>query len=95
MGWARQLHKLGDVGVIEKIGEVTEDIKFCSQVVLDVTVWSQFTETFWKVLLVQAAHQLLGMGHLSDANKLLCHTQTAEHYSSCPSQCYWCQSGAI
>lgn len=33
-------------------------MKVCSQVVLDVTVWSQVTETFWKVLLIQAAHQL-------------------------------------
>lgn len=37
---------------------MTEDIRFCSQVVLDVTVWSQVTETFWKVLLVEAAYQL-------------------------------------
>lgn len=55
MGWVRQLHKLSDTTVIEKIGEVTEDMRFCSQ---DVTVWSQVTETFWKLLLVQAAHQL-------------------------------------
>lgn len=56
MGWVRQLHKLSDVTVIEKTGEVSEDMKFCSQVVLDVAVWSQVTEALWKVLLVQAAH---------------------------------------
>lgn len=55
MGWVRQLHKPSDVTVIEKTGEATEGMKFCSQVVLDVTVWFQVTETFWKVLLVQAA----------------------------------------
>lgn len=38
MGWVRQLHKLSDVTVIEKTGEATEDMKFCSQVVLDVAV---------------------------------------------------------
>lgn len=79
MGWVRQLHKPSDATVIEKTGEATEDMKFCSQVVLDVTVWSQVTEAFWKVLLVQAA--LWGMGHLSDTNKLLCLTQAAERYS--------------
>lgn len=29
-----------NVTVFKKIGEVTEEMKFCSQVALDVTVWS-------------------------------------------------------